>query len=509
MREERKVVTALFVDIVGSTAIAERLDPEDVKLVIGDAVARVIGAVEAYGGTVKDLAGDGVLALFGAPRAHEDDPERAVRAGLQAVADIEAYGREVERAFGIEGFSVRVGVNTGPVVVGAIGAGSRVEYGALGDALNTAARLQSNAEPSEVLVGEDTHRLIEPLFDWTDPRPLALKGKAEPVTAYGATGARAAPGRLRGLETVQTPLVCRETELAAGNEVVEAALAGSGGILALTGEPGIGKTRLLAELRERFESGPVAHGPGTWIEGRCVSYGESMPYWPYRDLLRSWLGVLADEPELRVRVALRRNVERLFVDRAPEIYPYLGAILGLTLEPEAAARLAELSPEALQYRSFEVVRSVLRRLAEDGPLAVALEDLHWVDATSLQLLERMLADTEDVALLLVLTTRLARDHPSWRVKETAARELPHRTRELALEALSGDAGRELLPCARRRGHDAHGDGTADPRAGRGEPVLPRGAGAFARRHGRARAFGRGVGGSFMRSPSRCLPRSRR
>src|SRR5438093_1568317 len=122
MREERKVVTALFVDIVGSTAIAEQMDPEDVKLVIGDAVARVIGAVEAYGGTLKDLAGDGVLALFGAPRAHEDDPERAVRAGLQAVADIEVYGREVERAFGIEGFSVRVGVNTGPVVVGAVGA---------------------------------------------------------------------------------------------------------------------------------------------------------------------------------------------------------------------------------------------------------------------------------------------------------------------------------------------------------------------------------------------------
>ena len=444
MREERKVVTALFVDIVGSTAIAERLDPEDVKLVIGDAVARVIGAVEAYGGTVKDLAGDGVLALFGAPRAHEDDPERAVRAGLQAVADIATYGREVERAFGIEGFSVRVGVNTGPVVVGAIGASSKVEYGALGDALNTAARLQSHAEPGEVLVGEDTHRLIEPLFDWTAPRPLTLKGKAESVTAYGATGARAAPGRIRGLETVQTPLVGREAELAAGTEVVEAALAGSGGILALTGEPGIGKTRLLAELRERFEGGPVAHGPATWIEGRCVSYGESMPYWPFRDLLRSWLGVLADEPELRVRVALRRNVERLFADRAPEIYPYLGAILGLALEPEAAARLAELSPEALQYRSFEVVRSVLRRLAEDGPLAVALEDLHWADATSLQLLERMLADTEDVALLLVLTTRLERDHPSWRVKETAARELPHRTRELTLEALSGDAGRELL-----------------------------------------------------------------
>jgi ABC-type oligopeptide transport system substrate-binding subunit len=169
-----------------------------------------------------------------------------------------------------------------------------------------------------------------------------------------------------------------------------------------------------------------------------------MPYWPFRDLLRSWLGVLADEPELRVRVALRRNLERLFGERVLEVYPYLGAMLGIALEPDAQGRLDELSPEALQFRTFEVVRGLLGRLAEDGPVAVALEDLHWADATSLQLLERLMGDTESSALLLVLTSRPERDHPSWRLKESAARELPHRTRELALEALSGDAGRELL-----------------------------------------------------------------
>jgi ABC-type oligopeptide transport system substrate-binding subunit/class 3 adenylate cyclase len=442
-REERKVVTAMFADLVGSTALGESLDPETLKLIVNDAVTRIIGAVEAYGGTVKDLAGDGVLALFGAPQAHEDDPERAVRAGLQAVDEIGTYAREVEQAFGIEGFSVRVGVEGGPVVVGALGGGSRVEYGAMGDAVNTAARLQSQADPGTVLVGSGVQRRIAPLFDWGDPRSFELKGKREPVTAFTVEGVRSLVG-LRGLGMQQAHLVGRERELAQATEVVDAVLAGSGGILYLTGEPGIGKTRLLSELREHVRAATPQHGRATWLEGRCVSYGESMQYWPFRDLIRSWLGILADEPELRLRIALRRQIDRLFGDRVFEIYPYLGAMLGLALEPEAQARLSELSPEALQFRTFEVVRHLVARIGESGPVVLVLEDLHWADATSLQLLERTMADTEVSPLLLLLTSRPERDHPSWRVKEEAARELPHRTREIALEALSGDAGRELL-----------------------------------------------------------------
>ncbi len=443
-REERRVVTALFADVVGSTPLGERLDPEELKLVLQEAISRIIGSVDAFGGTVKDLAGDGVLALFGAPVAHEDDPERAIRAGLRIAEDIADYGREVERAWGIEGFSVRVGINTGLVVVGAVGAGSRMEYSALGDPVNTAARLQGHARPGSVLVGGDTQRLAAHAFTWAEPVRLTLKGKAEPFEAVEAVGVSATPTRARGFEGAQAPLVGRERERAAGVSAVEAALAGSGGVVFLTGEPGIGKTRLLAELRAAFEGGAPARGRPRWLEGRCVSYGESMPYWPLRDLLRSWLGVLADEPELRVRVALRRHVDELFAEGAADIYPYLGALLGLTLEPDVEARLAELSPEALQYRTFEVVRTLSARLAVDGPVAIAVEDVHWADATSLQLLRLLAADTDAEALLLVLTSRPERDHGAWRLREDVGRELPHRVRELALEALSGDAGGELL-----------------------------------------------------------------
>ena len=444
VREERKVVTAVFADLVGSTALAERLDPEEVKLIVGDAVARMVRAVEEFGGTVKDLAGDGILALFGAPVTHEDDAERAVRAGLRITQVISAYGEEVAQAWAVQGFAVRVGVATGPVVLGSVGAGQRVEYGAFGDTVNVAARLQGAARPGSILVDSDTHRLVEPLFEWGEARQVELKGKSAPVRVHEVLRARPLAARARDLRRIHAPLVGREREIGVVRQAMEEVLAGGGGILFISGEAGIGKSRLLAELRELTEGVAGAERPPLWLEGRAVSYGETLPYWPFRDLIRGWLGAGVDDPELRVRVALRRTVEELFGPRTLEIYPYLGALLGLALESDAAARLAELSPEASQYRTFEVIGTLLSRLAEDRPVVVAVDDLHWADPTSIQLVERLLPLSEEAALLLVITMRTERDHPSWKVKELAARELSHRTREISLEALSGDADRELL-----------------------------------------------------------------
>src|SRR5439155_706127 len=170
----------------------ERLDAEDVKLVVGEAVARIVGEVESLGGHVQDLAGDGVLAFFGAPTTREDDAERAVRCALRIVGEMEEYGREVRRGWGAEGFGVRVGAATGAVVVGEVGAGARVEYAAFGDTVNVAARLQSTAEPGSVLVDDATHRAVEGLFEWGHSRELDLKGKSEPVAAWPVAGIAAA-----------------------------------------------------------------------------------------------------------------------------------------------------------------------------------------------------------------------------------------------------------------------------------------------------------------------------
>jgi class 3 adenylate cyclase len=197
VREERRLVTALAADVVGSTPLVERLDPEEVRLLLGELIGRFARAAESLGGTVKDIAGDGLMALFGAPAAHEDDAERAVLAGLQIVEDVRAYAGEVARAWDVAGLAVRVGVHTGPVVLGPTGVGEGLQHAAFGDTLHTAARLQSAADPNTVLVSAATHRLVAQRFEWGDARTLALKGKEAPVTAHPVLRARMGAERTR------------------------------------------------------------------------------------------------------------------------------------------------------------------------------------------------------------------------------------------------------------------------------------------------------------------------
>lgn len=440
MREERKVVTVLSADLVNSTPLGEAMDPEEVRLIIGEAVGRMVHAVEAFGGTVKDLAGDGILALFGAPQTHEDDPERAILAGLRLLGDIHAYGAEVARAWGVGEFSVRVGVATGSVVVGPVGGGSRIEYGATGDTVNTAARLQAAARPGRLLALAATRAATEQLFRWGESQQLSLKGKAESVPASEVLGEAEAG---RALPPERARFIGRDRELATAWEAVESVLAGAGQILFVSGDAGIGKSRLLAELRRRLQDRPTGQRAPLWLEGRSVSYAESIPYSPFRELLRDWLGV-AGQADLRTQMTLRRRVESLFGEDATQITPYLASVLGLAAQHEPPSDQQAPSPEEVLQRTFAAIAALLERLAQDAPLVLALEDLHWSDATSIQLAGTLLPLTEQAALLLVLTGRPERDRPFWELKERAARELPHRTDDVTLRALPRDSDRELL-----------------------------------------------------------------
>jgi class 3 adenylate cyclase/tetratricopeptide (TPR) repeat protein len=380
MREERKVVTALFADVVGSTQLTERIDPEDAREILGGAVRRMVEAVEAFGGTVKDLAGDGILALFGAPVTHEDDAERAIRAALRIVGLSQADASPME---------IRVGIETGLVVLGPIGGGGRVEYGATGDAVNTAARLQSHASPGRVLVGAVTRRAASDLFVWGEERRLELKGRDEPVSAFEAVGER----REAPPSPAPTPMVGRELEFERATSVADRALSGEGGLLVVLGDPGIGKSRLVEELRGHVSGSAIA-----WLEGRCVSFGGSTPYLPLRDLILDALELPQGQP-VPTQVMAER-VRTLLSGDLDDAVPYLQAMLG-TVDGDRSQQ----SPETLQLRVLDALRRLVLALVERGPFVIAIEDLHWADASTLSALRQLLPEGRDSSLLFVLTAR--------------------------------------------------------------------------------------------------------
>ena len=436
---EMRVVTAVFVDLVGSTGLAEMLEPDEYALVVGGAVERMTAGAEALGGTVASRMGDGILALFGARAAHEDDPERAVRAALAIVDEVDRYGAEVARSWEVDPLRARAGIDAGPVMVP-----STADEQVLGDALNTAARLQDASRPGGVLCSMAVGRLVGPLFDWGEPQKLTLKGKQDEVEAVEAVAPRAVPGRVRGLEGRDLPLIGREAELAAAARSLDSVVAGAGGILIVSGEPGTGKSRVLAELRQRFaELGPVGLR-SQWLEGRCLSWGESSAYGPFRELLREWLGVSPTHPALRTRVALRRRLDGLFGEDGADVAVFLTSLLGLPPEGESSGRLSALPPDSLRHGTFEAVRSLLGRLADDGPVVLAVDDLHWADDTSLQLIEHLFPATETHAVLMVLALRPEPAHRSWQVRETVLRSWAHRSKELALDPLAPGAAAMML-----------------------------------------------------------------
>jgi class 3 adenylate cyclase len=255
MSGERRVVTILFCDVKGSTAAAEKMDPEDWAEVMNGAFEHLIAPVYRYEGTLARLMGDAILAFFGAPIAHEDDPERAVLAGLEIVEGIEPYQVETRERWDLD-FSVRVGINTGLVVVGEVGSDLRMEYTAMGDAVNLAARMEQTAQPGTVQISEETYKRIAPLFEFEPLGKIEVKGKQEPIHAHRVLAIKAHRGRLRGIQGLEAPLVGRSTEMDALKASIEDLVNGQGGIHCLIGEAGLGKSRMIEEMRQGFEALP-------------------------------------------------------------------------------------------------------------------------------------------------------------------------------------------------------------------------------------------------------------
>ncbi|HET9848947.1 MAG TPA: BREX system ATP-binding domain-containing protein [Candidatus Dormibacteraeota bacterium] len=429
----------LFADIAGSTAIAERMDPEDWTVLVGQVFRHMNLTIEHYGGTIARLMGDGVLAFFGAPAAHEDDPERAVRCALAMVRVIEGLGAEQHVPAG-DGLRIRVGVNTGPVVVGIVGTDAAYEYTAMGDTVNVAARLQAAARPGTVLVTAATHRFVASLIEAADRGLLELKGKSDTVHAYEITGLKAGAVRARGLGGVHSPMVGRDLELSRLEEAVRVVAAGQGRVACVLGEPGIGKSRLLAELRAVAE----ASAPATrWIEGRCLSYGETLPYHLVVDLVRSMIGVTATTDEPQVEEMLERATRDLIGDDWQETYAYLAHLLSLRLAPELRARISLIESETVK-RYVASLALLVRAASQRGPAVLVCDDVHWADTASVDTLLQLLPSVAGLRLFLILSSRVERGAAGWRLIAGTRDMFGDALTEIRLDPLSVDDSRKLV-----------------------------------------------------------------
>ena len=309
---ERRIVTLLFCDVQGSTALASSLDPEEWADIMNGAFEHLIKPIYRYEGTLARLMGDAILAFFGAPIAHEDDAYRAVRAGLDIVAGIQQYRAQVKQARGLD-FDVRVGINTGPVVVGEVGSDLRVEYTAMGDAINLASRLEQSAQPGTVQLSEDTYQLIAPWFEIEALGKREVKGYTQPVAAYRALAVKAQPDRSRG---AMAPLIGRDNEVSVLRHALADAQQGRGRIVSLIGEAGLGKTRLIEELHIEWDASNVT---GTWYEFRTMSYAAAQPYGQLRQHVYLDCGIAETDPPsvMRDKLAQMLNAKpRPSCDRA-------------------------------------------------------------------------------------------------------------------------------------------------------------------------------------------------
>ena len=382
--EERKVVTALFCDLVGFTATSESADPEDVDKMLSAYFARARTAIEAFGGTVEKFIGDAVVGVFGVPAAHEDDPERAVRAGLRICEDAEEL-----TSVGGAPLKLRVGINTGEALVRLSISAASGEGFLAGDAINTASRIQSVAPEMGVAVGLATYEATSPVFDYRELEPATLKGKAEPVRIFHAKSPRARFGTDL-TRTHDTPFIGREIDLAILKGIFDKTVAAnSPQLVTIVGEPGLGKSRIVAELFGYIETKPDLI---TWRQGRCLPYGEGITFWALGEILKAHAGILESDPPNAAAAKLETVLPE--GDERPWYRQRLLPLLGI--EATSTAKREEL---------FTAWRRFLEYIAEQDPTVLVFEDLHWADDAMLEFLEHMADRAEAVPLLVVGTAR--------------------------------------------------------------------------------------------------------
>jgi class 3 adenylate cyclase len=403
---ERKQVTVLFCDIANSTALAERIGAEAMHSLLNQFFEFALGELHRYECTINQFGGDGFMAL--APVTHEDHARRAVFAALGIQQALAARKQDMDP--GGEELAVRIGINTGPVVVGAIGDKLRMDYTAVGDTTNLAARLQQHAEPGKILISEATYRLVRDDVQAERLEPIVVKGKSEPILAYKVLATMPRRSPLRGLgERALSTFVGRDRDVAQLIDLMTEAEAGRGHVVGIVGEPGAGKSRLLYEFRQALGDRKVSY-----LEGRCLSYGGSIPYVPILDIIKQNFAITHDDAADAITAKIAAGIKEVGLD-ADEWLALLLLFLGVR---QGTERVAALTPETIKARTFDILRQLSLFGSRRRTLILGVEDLHWVDKTSEEYLASLVESLSGAPILLLSTYRPGY-RPPWMEKSFA------------------------------------------------------------------------------------------
>ncbi len=426
---ERRKVTVLFADVSGYTSLSEQMDPEDLANLANELFQRLGSVIDRYEGTVDKYMGDCVMAIFGAPVAHENDPERALRAALDMMAEVRSMP---------QGIGLHVGVNSGEVLAGKIGSDAKMEYTVMGDAVNVAQRLTSAAPSGQVYVSPSVHRLTKHLFEFEELAPFTVKGKRGEIHAHRLKAIRKEPAISRGVPGLRAQFLGRDDEMETLQKNLAALDEGKPRTVIIVGEAGVGKSRLLSEFRRLSEKRAV------WLEGRCSACGSSAQFHPFLQLLREALLNGSRSGESRPAARATERIRALFPDRWAEVASPIARILNLELEDEVADTTKYLDPRTFRLRTFVAIRDLLVRLSQKEPLVVAIDDLHWADESSQGLMRFLTETTPESSLLVIGVTRPGPG--SWweRIESEAERRPRSRFEVLNLEGLTRQEMGRLL-----------------------------------------------------------------
>ena len=437
---ERKRLTMLFADLSGYTAMNERIDPEEVKGIMRRIFGEIGQVVTKYDGFVDRFFGDEVMIVFGIPRAHEDDPVRAVRAAMEIHDLVKNISPEFEHRIG-QPLRMHIGINTGLVVTGDeyIGKG---RHGLTGDAINLAARLTKLAQAGETMVGPDTFRVAEGYFTFETLKPVRVKGKKEPVTVFqviAPSNRRATKAGVRSGRRVHSKMVGRDKDLSKLELQVMKAINGEGSVVNVIGEAGIGKSRLVSELRNSPMMRQV-----TLLEGRAISIGRNFSFHPIIDLLKHWAQITEDDSEAVSLSKLETAIRNICRQDANEIFPFVATLMGMKLSGSYAKRVKGIEGTALEKLILKNIKDLIITSTELVPLVIIIEDLHWADISSIELLESLFRLTDAHNILFINVFRPNHPETGDRIIESLKQETSIYCVEIILEALNEKMSEALI-----------------------------------------------------------------